>query len=49
VPWGFQEELAALRRPSPILGQHTREVLRETGYADAEIDRLIASHTVRTS
>ena len=30
------------KRPAPKLGQHTREVLAEAGYADAEIDRLIA-------
>lgn len=46
VPWGFQEELAALRRPSPILGQHTHEVLRETGYADADIESLVATKAV---
>jgi crotonobetainyl-CoA:carnitine CoA-transferase CaiB-like acyl-CoA transferase len=30
------------KRPAPKLGQHTREVLAEAGYAPAEIDRLIA-------
>ena len=30
------------RRPAPKLGQHTREVLAEAGYAEAEIDALIA-------
>jgi crotonobetainyl-CoA:carnitine CoA-transferase CaiB-like acyl-CoA transferase len=30
------------KRPAPKLGQHTREVLSEAGYAAAEIDRLIA-------
>jgi crotonobetainyl-CoA:carnitine CoA-transferase CaiB-like acyl-CoA transferase len=27
-------------RPAPLLGQHTREVLREVGYSDAEISSL---------
>ncbi|HEX3919788.1 MAG TPA: CaiB/BaiF CoA-transferase family protein [Caulobacteraceae bacterium] len=30
------------KRPAPKLGQHTREVLAQAGYAEAEIDRLIA-------
>lgn len=29
--------------PAPKLGQHSVEILREAGYADAEIDRLIAA------
>ena len=32
----------APKRPAPKLGQHTREVLAEAGYAAEEIDRLIA-------
>ena len=36
---GFDD---APKRPAPKLGQHTREVLVGAGYAEAEIDRLIA-------
>jgi crotonobetainyl-CoA:carnitine CoA-transferase CaiB-like acyl-CoA transferase len=32
----------AVTRPAPLLGQHTREVLSESGYSDAAIDTLIA-------
>jgi formyl-CoA transferase/CoA:oxalate CoA-transferase len=31
----------AIRRPPPLFGQHTHEVLREIGYSDAEIGRLV--------
>lgn len=31
----------AVRRPSPLLGQHTREVLGELGYCDADIDGMV--------
>ena len=30
-------------RPAPQLGEHTREVLREYGYADADIDGFVAA------
>lgn len=29
-----------VRRPAPTFGQHTREVLREAGFDDEEIDAL---------
>ena len=31
-----------IRRPAPLLGQHSREVLREAGHAEHEIDSLVA-------
>ena len=30
----------AIRRPAPLLGQHTEEVLREAGFAAGEIGAL---------
>jgi len=37
---------ARIDRPAPMLGEHTREVLREFGYADSQIDTLIAGGIV---
>ena len=32
-----------IHSPAPLLGQHTREILIETGFTETEIDNLIAS------
>ncbi len=37
-----------MRHPAPRLGQHSAEVLRETGYADAEIAAMIAAGVTQT-
>ena len=37
---------ASIRRPAPLLGQHTAEVLREIGYAEDDIRRLEAAGAV---
>jgi crotonobetainyl-CoA:carnitine CoA-transferase CaiB-like acyl-CoA transferase len=37
---------ARVDRPAPLLGEHTREVLRESGYSDAEVDALAAEGVV---
>ena len=29
-----------IRRPAPLLGQHTEEILREAGFAGSEIEAL---------
>jgi crotonobetainyl-CoA:carnitine CoA-transferase CaiB-like acyl-CoA transferase len=39
-------DLTAIRAPAPWLGQHSEEVLRALGYADAEIGRLFEEHVV---
>jgi len=36
-------EIAAIRQPAPLLGQHTRAVLGELGMETAEIDALLAA------
>lgn len=40
---GFAEDMLS---PSPDLGQHSREVLRDNGYAEADIDALYESGAV---
>jgi formyl-CoA transferase len=34
---------SSIRRPPPLMGQHTREILAEAGYTTAEIDALARS------
>lgn len=46
LPIKFSDTPGGIRRPAPLLGQHTREVLREHGYADAEIEALAADGAV---
>jgi crotonobetainyl-CoA:carnitine CoA-transferase CaiB-like acyl-CoA transferase len=43
VPIKLSRTPGSVRRPAPLLGQHTREVLREAGFRDAEIDALVGS------
>jgi formyl-CoA transferase len=38
----FAATPASVRSPAPRLGEHTREVLREAGFADDEIEALVA-------
>jgi formyl-CoA transferase len=39
-------ELTEIRKPAPLLGQHSAEVLAELGYTDQEIEALFAGGTV---
>ena len=47
VPWRFSRSPASIRRPAPVLGEHTDEVLAELGYDTARIAALRTSGAVR--
>jgi crotonobetainyl-CoA:carnitine CoA-transferase CaiB-like acyl-CoA transferase len=45
-PIHFSATPTRIDRPAPMLGEHTRELLREYGYADVEIDAFVADGVV---
>jgi crotonobetainyl-CoA:carnitine CoA-transferase CaiB-like acyl-CoA transferase len=42
-PFIMSETPWELRRPAPLLGEHTEEVLREAGFEEARIASLVAA------
>jgi crotonobetainyl-CoA:carnitine CoA-transferase CaiB-like acyl-CoA transferase len=46
-PVHLSETPARVDRPAPLLGQHTREVLRDAGYRDDQIEALVAAGVVQ--
>jgi crotonobetainyl-CoA:carnitine CoA-transferase CaiB-like acyl-CoA transferase len=43
APGRWSESAPGGLRPAPRLGEHSVEILREAGYADDEIEAMIAS------
>jgi crotonobetainyl-CoA:carnitine CoA-transferase CaiB-like acyl-CoA transferase len=48
-PIHFSATPTQITRPAPLLGEHTREVLREHGYADNDIEGFIAAGVVEAA
>lgn len=46
LPIHFSDAKRSGNRPAPLLGEHTREVLMESGYSEADVDRLIEEKAV---
>ena len=48
LPFRFSRVPVRPRRPAPLLGEHTREILRDLlGFTDAEMDRLQAEQVLK--
>jgi crotonobetainyl-CoA:carnitine CoA-transferase CaiB-like acyl-CoA transferase len=48
-PVHFSATPTAITRPAPLLGEHTRELLREYGYDDGQIDRFVADGVIEAA
>jgi crotonobetainyl-CoA:carnitine CoA-transferase CaiB-like acyl-CoA transferase len=46
-PVHFSRTTTQVRRPAPMLGEHTRELLAEYGYGADDIDAFIAAGAVQ--
>jgi crotonobetainyl-CoA:carnitine CoA-transferase CaiB-like acyl-CoA transferase len=42
----FSDTPQHIQGPPPVCGQHTREILREHGYEDTEIDKLVEARAI---
>jgi crotonobetainyl-CoA:carnitine CoA-transferase CaiB-like acyl-CoA transferase len=47
LPIKFSNTPGGVRRAAPLFGQHTREVLRENGFSDSEIEQLLGQGVIQ--
>jgi crotonobetainyl-CoA:carnitine CoA-transferase CaiB-like acyl-CoA transferase len=45
-PVKFDGDRSPVRRPPPLHGEHSREVLLEAGYSSAEVDAYVAQKVI---
>ena len=45
----FETNAARIGGPAPRIGEHSRQILRDLGYEDVDIDEMIASKSVRAA
>jgi crotonobetainyl-CoA:carnitine CoA-transferase CaiB-like acyl-CoA transferase len=46
IPFTMSETPGEIRRPSPLIGEHGPEIMRELGYSDQEIKRMMAEKII---
>jgi crotonobetainyl-CoA:carnitine CoA-transferase CaiB-like acyl-CoA transferase len=49
LPLKSTGDLTQIRRPAPLHGQHTEEILREAGYSEAQVRGLLAEGIVKAT
>jgi crotonobetainyl-CoA:carnitine CoA-transferase CaiB-like acyl-CoA transferase len=49
TPVKFSATPASVRRGAPVFGEHTREVLREHGFSNAEVERMAAAGAIQVA
>lgn len=49
LPWVIDGRTLGIARPAPQLGEHSIEVMKELGYDDAQIEKLVAAGVVVAS
>lgn len=49
IPVKFSETPGTIRTPAPLLGEHSKQILHENGFAEQEIADLIDNNVIETS